>query len=252
MRETLAVNSTKTIVMRDSSQVSITSKGGRASYVVTPETGDVQSRTFGPGVETAVIGPFDEGATLVITNLSAALTYRYIGGNIPTVSSDGTSLASGDGTPIPYARILGQGLDIAGSRTVTGTTNETSAYQLTIPANSMGAEGSLRISCLWSMTNDASNKSLRVKFGNATPLTLVSTTASIVSMAAMVTIQNMGATNSQEAHASITSSLTSTATAIVTAAMDTTVDQLLEITLQLADGTDTASLRRVLVELIRP
>lgn len=167
----------------------------------------------------------------------------YVGNNlVPTLVYNSTS--------IPL--ILGQGLDISGSRTITGTTDETSVYQLTIPANSMGATGSLRISLLWSMTNDASNKSLRVKFGNATPLTLVTTTSSIVSMAAQVTIQNMGATNSQEAHASIASSLTSTQTALVTAAMDTTVDQLLEITLQLADGTDTASLRRVLVELIRP
>ena len=92
----LATNSSATIVMRDNSQISITSMGGRASYAVTPTSGAVQSRTLGPGVETAVIGPFDEGATLVITNLSAALSYRYIGGNIPTMSADGTSLVSGD------------------------------------------------------------------------------------------------------------------------------------------------------------
>ena len=102
MSETLAVNSTETITMRDSSQIVITSQGGRASYVVTPETGAAHSRTFGPGVETAVVGPFEGSATLVITNLSAALSYRYIGGNVPTLSDDGTSLVSGDGTQLIF------------------------------------------------------------------------------------------------------------------------------------------------------
>ena len=101
------------------------------------------------------------------------------------------------------------------------------------------------------MTNDASTKTCRLKFGNSAPLTLTSATNSIVSMTAIVQIQNMGAANSQEAHASIAASVGPTGSALVTAAMDTTVDQLLEVTLQLADSADTASLRRILVELLR-
>jgi hypothetical protein len=149
-------------------------------------------------------------------------------------------------------RYLGQGLDIAGSRTVTGTTVETSVYQLLVPANSMSAVGSLRITYMWNMTNNANTKTLRVKFGNSAPMTLTAATNSIAAMAGLSIIQNMGSTNIQEAFASLAVSIGSTGTAVVTGAFNTGVDQLLEITLQLGVGTDTTSLRRVLVELINP
>jgi len=147
--------------------------------------------------------------------------------------------------------ILGQAVDIAGSRTVTGTVTETSVYQLTIAANSMGTTGSLRVSFLWSMTNDASLKTIRVKFGNSAPMVVSSATQSIISMGCILHIQNMGAETSQEAHASLSQSVGTTTAALITSAIDTTEDQLLEVTLQLGDSTDTASLRRIAVELLR-
>lgn len=177
------------------------------------------------------------------------------GGVVPLqtdASGNATSLVDGSGITWPIPRILGQGLDIAGSRTITGSTTEISVYQLTIPGGSMSATGSLRISFLWSMTNNGNSKTVRVKFGNSGPMTFTSATNSIVSMAGILTIQNMGAVNSQEAHGSLAASLGPTGTVLNTAAIDTSVNQLLEFTLQLASGSDTASLRRVLVELINP
>ncbi len=176
--------------------------------------------------------------------------------NARTLSANETlvtqSLVSSTGGYAIVPRILGQGLDISGSRTITGTLTETSVYQLIIPGNSMGPEGSLRVSALWSMTNDASVKTLRLKFGNSSPLTFPGATSSVTSMNFICTIQNMGVTNSQEGHGSLASSVFTTTAALLTANIDTTVDQLLEVTLQLADVADFASLRRILVELIRP
>ena len=118
----------------------------------------------------------------------------------------------------------------------------------------MGSNGSLRVSTLFGYTNSANNKTLKIKFGNSSPMVVQAapTTSSTASLNSIVTIQNMGATNAQETHASLIASIGATGTALITGAFDTTVDQLLEVTVQLASGGESVSLRRALVELIRP
>lgn len=211
----------------------------------------------------ATYGPYSGGVTVRLkagegalldyeAAVSPVLNYAGPARLGHSAAGDTSSLVDGSGITWPIPRIIGQGLDIAGSRTITGSTTEISVYQLTIPGGSMSATGSLRISFLWSMTNNGNSKTVRVKFGNSGPMTFTSATNSIVSIAGILTIQNMGAVNSQEAHGSLAASLGPTGTVLNTAAIDTSVNQLLEFTLQLASGSDTASLRRVLVELINP
>jgi hypothetical protein len=172
--------------------------------------------------------------------------------NFTTVNPVSQVLVDGAGNVFAVPIILGQGLDIAGSRTITGSTTETSVYSLTIPGGRMDENSSLRISALMSMTFNSNVKTMRIKFGNSSPLTLTATPANVSGNSLQATIQNMGSQSVQEAHPSIVTSFGSTGTSLVTGANNTSLDQLLEITLQLTVGGDTASLRRVLVELIRP
>lgn len=240
---TLAAGASRTFTLPPGSALTLTTLPNcRVTVTETPETvsasgvGGNASRVHDLQLAGVVTyGPYAMGGSVVVAVASNS------GSTVTWVKSDAI---------FPSASILGQGLDIAGSRTVTGTTTETSAYQLTIPANSMGAEGSLRISFLQGHTDSGNNKTIRVKFGNSSPLVLTGITSAVDSNANTIVIQNMGATNIQEAHASLFA--ISTGTALVTSAVDTTVDQLLEVTLQLASSGESVSLRRILVELIRP
>lgn len=228
----------------------ITGTGGTGLALATASTGG------------ATYGPYASGATIRlrasadgVIEYDSALVPAMLN-NIPAflatdISGNVTGLVSGDGI-ISTPRILGQGLDIAGSRTITGSTAETSVYQLVIPAGALGPSGSLRISTLFGYTNNANVKTVRVKFGNSSPMVLSGTPASTASTASMITIQNMGSESAQEAFGSVAGPFGGSVLALVTSAIDTAIEQLLEITLQLAVGTDSASLRRVLVELIRP
>lgn len=259
---TLAQGSSVTLTVAATDSILIDSAAAAQARIEAvsgvPGSANRQVIAFHPGGQ-RTYGPLGAG-TVLLTAVTGAIQYRQgaapltdEGSFVSTATDeDGNfaSLVDGNRNRIAIPYILGQGLDIAGSRTVTGTTTETSAYQLTIPANSMGAEGSLRISLMWGHTDSANNKTLRVKFGNSSPLVLTSITTTVDSNANTVVIQNMGATNSQEAHASLLA--ISTGTALITSAMDTTVDQLLEVTLQLASSGESVSLRRILVELIRP
>lgn len=144
------------------------------------------------------------------------------------------------------ARILASGADVAGSRTVTGTTSEVSLALVTVPADAMGTNGAIRISGWCSHTNGASLKTLRVKFG-AMVLTHAPTTN--VSEQWTLWIRNV-ATNAQRAHASIASSQGATGSAVVTGSVDTTTAVQLGITGQLAVGADFLTLEGFCVELL--
>ncbi len=160
--------------------------------------------------------------------------------------SDGT-----DWAPLGGVCLLARAVDFGGNRTVTGTTSETSVYTYSVPANVMGQNGALRISLRFNHTNNANIKTLRVKFGNSSPMVFSATPTATISETGIIHIQNQGATNAQDAHGSIVASLGGTTAADVTGAFDTTVAQLLEVTIQLAVGTDTAALKRIHVELVR-
>jgi hypothetical protein len=53
----------------------------------------------------------------------------------------------------------------AAQRVLTGSTVETALMTVHIPKGTMGASGRLRITTLWSMTNSANAKTVRVRFG---------------------------------------------------------------------------------------
>lgn len=135
-------------------------------------------------------------------------------------------------------------------------TNENTLATITVPANAMGANGRLRIQTQWTFTNNANNKTVRIRFsGAAGTQYLVNTSASVAGiLQATTTIANRGATNSQIGASTLVAATTFgvNGTASTTSAVDTTAATTLVITAQKATGTDTMTLDGYTVELIKP
>jgi len=130
-------------------------------------------------------------------------------------------------------------------------TAENTLATVTIPAGVMGTNGVLRVTTLWSYTNSANNKTLRINFGGTAYLSNVATTT--VAVQALVMIRNRGVTNSQVGFTNATFSAIGTTTGtLTTSSVDTTSAQSLTITGQKASAGETLTLESYLVELIRP
>lgn len=131
----------------------------------------------------------------------------------------------------------------------TGDTSQTTLATVTIPANSMGKNGRLRITTVWSYTNSGNNKSLRISFGGTNYLSSnVTTSASIQDQR---TISNRNDTASQVGLTSTVGGFGSSSASPVTSTVDTTSDVPLLFTGQLASSGETVTLESYLVELIR-
>jgi hypothetical protein len=103
---------------------------------------------------------------------------------------------------------------------------------------------------LESHTNNANNKTIKVKLGGAILNTIVDTTSATLNLE-MYTA-NRGVLNSQVSQPVGANSFGVSASAVVTAAVDTSKDQPLLITCQLAVGTDSCQLERFSVEILNP
>lgn len=131
---------------------------------------------------------------------------------------------------------------------ITGDTNETTLATCTVPANSMGANGVLRITTQWSHTNSANNKTLRVKFSGTNYLSVNVTTTATSRVQSQIT--NRNATNSQVGNNNAIGSFGGSSGGLVTSTIDTTVSHNIVITGTLANSGETITLESYLVELI--
>ncbi|MBI5562763.1 MAG: hypothetical protein HY894_07945 [Deltaproteobacteria bacterium] len=132
---------------------------------------------------------------------------------------------------------------------VTGTVNETELYNCVLPANTLGLNGALRIKTLWSYTNSANAKTIKVKFGGTAFLNAAPTTTS--STQAQTFVHNRNSASSQIAYWGGLTTFGSVTSGNVTAAIDTTVDQVISITGQLANTGETITLESVVVEVLK-
>lgn len=131
---------------------------------------------------------------------------------------------------------------------ITGTVAETTLATIQLPGGSLGSNGQLRISTLWSVTSNANNKQLRTRFGGAQLSSLGITTSLSVNHAQW--IANRGAPNLQVTVFNATQPYGVSASAVQTFTIDTSVDQVILITGQLANTGDTITLENYLVELL--
>jgi hypothetical protein len=143
-------------------------------------------------------------------------------------------------------------LDQSGApSTVTGTTNETTLATVTVPAGAVLARGALRITSLWSMTNNANVKTLLARLAGVNIGGGVGT-SSVATFFGQQVIWNRSATNSQVMRPAVATSFGTSTSAVLTAAVDMTAAQNLTFTGTLANAADSITLEAYTVEVLNP
>lgn len=230
------------------------------------------SVTRASGFDTFVATPSCANLRALLTDESGTGTCYFAGGNagtpsgidlsnatnVPVANATGTLAVShgGTGGTTQNAAALGLGgcyvLDqSAVGWSVTGTTSETVLKTVTIPANAIGANGFVTEESVWTVTNDANNKTPKVRYGASGS----GTGGTALWTAAFTTTQtlhdlrkfaNRNATNSQVAftgNANAGNGGWGAATvAAVTTSVDTTAASEINFTGTLANTGDTMTL----------
>lgn len=128
-------------------------------------------------------------------------------------------------------------------------TNENTLATITIPANSMGPNGFLRLFLAYTFTNSANNKTLRARLGGVSGtayLSQIVTTSN--TFQASIWIGNRNAANSQvgTTNAPVIGGSTQSLT---TSSVDTSAVTTLVITGQKASGSETLTLESYIAEV---
>lgn len=163
----------------------------------------------------------------------------------------GFSLTSGLSFTSPYQFWGG-----APSTALTGTTDQTALRIVPIPANALGANGILRVTCVWRYTNSANSKTLSVEYGasgvgvSGTPFQAVAIAAATsLAFRTQVQIHNAGATNVQNGYTVTNGGWTATTgTTPTTGAIDTTAATEIVIAGTLASSGENITLVSWFVE----
>ena len=132
----------------------------------------------------------------------------------------------------------------------TGDTTQTSVHTYTLPAGTMGANGMIQIESLWSCTNNANSKTVRVKFGAAT---LKSQTMTSKSSGFFIsTTFNRSSESSQVFMPSVVAAYGTSTTVITTPTIDTAADVVIDFTVQLnAVDSDDIALEAAVIKLMQ-
>ena len=149
--------------------------------------------------------------------------------------------------PAPW-QILGAS---AVATSVTGTLSETTLATVTIPGGAIGANGVVRVTMLWTYTNNANNKIWRLRLNGigGTAIVGITRTTSAGDLDQRI-IWNRNSQSSQVAFSSSTTpAFTNTAGAPLTAAIDTSTARDLVFTGNLANIADSITLESYLVEI---
>ena len=142
-----------------------------------------------------------------------------------------------------------------GNLSLTGTTSETILATITLAAGVMGATGRLETDSVWTTTNNANNKTYRIRLGGIAGTEYLSlTTNSVATFAAHKEIQNLTASSQiGGVQGNATAGGYGAVTAAnVTSAVDTSAATTLVFTGQLTNGGDTIALASYRVTLTRP
>lgn len=133
------------------------------------------------------------------------------------------------------------------------STSEQALATISIPATMMGINGALYVTALWTLTNNANAKALRVRLGGLAGTEFQNLAgASLVTVSAALRIQNRGSLASQVGASVGMNAFGATSTAaVVTGTINTAADQDLVISAQKATGTDTATLEAYTVQIVR-
>ena len=119
---------------------------------------------------------------------------------------------------------------------------------MTIPAGLMGADGSVRVTAIFTFVGTAGIKTMRAKFGGTT---FVNSGPANTTLSASIfrTISNLTA-SSQVAIPVTAAEGGAQASTTVVGSVDTSADQAIAITVQLASAADSATLNKLLIEVL--
>ncbi len=133
---------------------------------------------------------------------------------------------------------------------LTGGTSETALATVAMPGGTMGPNGNIRITTLWSMTNNANNKTARVRLGGVSgDQVLAAGLTSQASAQIQRTVWNRNSEASQVSWVAATANSYTASTATgFTATVNTANAQDIVISGQLANGADTMTLEGYLIE----
>jgi hypothetical protein len=202
--------------------------------------------TLTTGDDNVIIGAGSTGGVTIGSNNT------LIGGNITGLAAgtaDTLRLKAG-ATQVTYPKASGGGIIAIVDQGIshTGSTAETTLATISIPANSMGTKGLVRVTTVCSFTGTAGIKTLKYKFGG-TIFFEVATLSTALGWRAQAEIHNDGATNAQVAPPS-QQNFGPQISAVYTMAIDTTAAVNLTITGQLGNSADTFDLAKYVVEII--
>ncbi len=131
---------------------------------------------------------------------------------------------------------------------LTGTTSETTLVTITIPAGLIGSKGKVKLYPLWSTTNNANTKTLRVKFPSNTIYT--GTSQNVVHNTGLLILRNLNSESVQRMSSGMLAGLGGTISSIAQTTVDTSAATSIMITGQLQVGTDTMTLEGLFVEIV--
>ena len=218
---------------------SLAGSGGNLIFASAGALGGNQTFSFNPNAGNrafSMAGDLTLGA-----NLSTA------GGAITLNASATTTATLPPGTSTLPAVVAASGTQVSH----TGDTSEFTLATITLPANSMGANGTCRITCTVSYTGTAGTHQTKIKFGGTIYYDSTAIAgAGFVTGRIQVDVINKNATNSQAG--SQGGGFSANSLALVTSAVDTTSNVSILITTQLGNSADTGVLQGYTVEVIRP
>ena len=131
---------------------------------------------------------------------------------------------------------------------LTGTTSVVTLATITIPAGLLGANGKLKIYPLWSNTNNANTKTLRVVLNGGPMYTAVS--QNCVHNSGLLILRNFNSETTQRMSSGMTAGLGSTTGSIAAPTIDTSAAVTITFSGQLAVGTDTLTLEDLFIEVV--
>lgn len=185
---------------------------------------------------------------LTAANISVGALANGMTATTQSANDNSTKLATTAYVDVNHIRII---RSTGAASSVSSGTGETQLGSVTIPANFVGANGKLRISTLWSFTNNGNNKTLRVRLGGAAGTMYMGVTVTTTATHQwLTTIHANNATNAQKGYSSSAAVYTATTAALVTSAIDLTASTTLYFSGQTANSGDTITLEGYSVEFI--
>ncbi|HXE17645.1 MAG TPA: hypothetical protein VN632_10475 [Stellaceae bacterium] len=224
----------------------ITSLGGLTSALPVAEGGTGAATAAGARANLTAAQSGSNGDITSLGGLTTPLSKAQGG------TGGATGQAAANGLSLVYVLP-----PITNDVTVTGTTSEVIAAYINVPANAVGANGSIKLDGVLDATGATlANYVTRVRVaagsnGTTSGSALVSaTSAKSDTMRFNVMIRNKGATNAQDAFSNITSSYSQTSNTIQTSAVDTTSAWTISFNIVPGNSADTIVLKHLEATLV--